>query len=136
MRFGYHNHNFEFKETLNGKQLYDIILDNTDPKLVVQQLDMGNLFGTGVDAREIIKKHPGRFVSLHVKDEIKSDTGSMDGYESTIIGTGVAHTKEVTDLGKTIGGTTHFIIEQEAYQGKPPVDCAKEDLAVMKRWGY
>jgi sugar phosphate isomerase/epimerase len=136
MRFGYHNHNFEFKETLNGKQLYDIILDNTDPNLVVQQLDMGNLFGTGVDAREIIRKHPGRFVSLHVKDEIKSAAGSMDGYESTIIGSGVAHTKEVTDLGKTMGGTLHFIIEQESYQGKTPLDCAKEDLAVMKRWGY
>lgn len=133
MRFGYHNHNFEFTETLNGKKVYDIILDNTDPLLVVQQLDMGNLYGTGADAYEIIQKHPGRFVSLHVKDEIKTANGA---YESTILGTGVANTKAITDLGKRSGGTLHFIIEQESYQGKTPIECAKEDLRVMKQWGY
>lgn len=139
MRFGYHNHNFEFTAMLNGKKVYDIILENTDPALVAQQLDMGNLYGTGADAYEIIKKHPGRFVSLHVKDEIKVTKGEeiMTGsYESTILGTGVANTKAVTDLGKKSGGTLHFIIEQESYQGKTPLACVKEDLRVMKTWGY
>lgn len=136
MRFGYHNHNFEFTQELNGKKVYDIILDNTDPSLVAQQLDMGNLYGTGANAYEIVKKHPGRFVSLHVKDEIKSAKGSMDGYESTILGAGVANTRAITDLGKKSGGTLHFIIEQESYQGKTPLECVKEDLRIMKSWGY
>ncbi len=137
MRFGYHNHNFEFTQSLNGQKVYDIILAYTDPSLVVQQLDMGNLYGTGANAIDIIKKHPGRFVSLHVKDEIKSTKGEMaEGYESTILGTGVANTKAVTDLGKKIGGSLHLIIEQESYQGKSPLDCAREDLKIMKEWGY
>jgi sugar phosphate isomerase/epimerase len=137
MRFGYHNHNFEFSQSLNGKKVYDIILENTDPSLVAQQLDMGNLYGTGADAYEIVKKHPGRFLSMHVKDEIKAPKGEMEnGYESTILGAGVANTKAITDLGKKSGGTLHFIIEQESYQGKPPLDCAKEDLKIMKSWGY
>lgn len=137
MRFGYHNHNFEFTQELNGKKVYDIILDNTDPSLVAQQLDMGNLYGTGANAYEIVKKHPGRFVSLHVKDEIKSTKGGTgEGYESTILGTGVANTRDITDLGKKSGGTLHFIIEQESYQGKSPLDCVKEDLRIMKSWGY
>ena len=137
MRFGYHNHNFEFSQSLNGKKVYDIILENTDPALVAQQLDMGNLYGTGADAYEIVKKHPGRFLSMHVKDEIKATKGEMEnGYESTILGAGVANTKAITDLGKKSGGTLHFIIEQESYQGKPPLDCAKEDLKIMKSWGY
>ena len=137
MRFGYHNHNFEFTQELNGKKVYDIILDHTDPNLVAQQLDMGNLYGTGANAYEIVQKHPGRFVSMHVKDEIKSAKGEMgDGYESTIVGSGVANTKAITDLGKKSGGTLHFIIEQESYQGRTPLECAKEDLKVMKSWGY
>ncbi len=138
MRFGYHNHNFEFTQSLNGEKIYDIILSSTDPSLVAQQLDMGNLYGTGADALDIVKKHPGRFVSLHVKDEVKSTAkGEMaEGYESTILGTGVAHTKTVTDQGKKTGGTKHFIIEQESYQGKTPMECAREDLKVMKSWGY
>jgi sugar phosphate isomerase/epimerase len=137
MRFGYHNHNFEFTQELNGKKVYDIILDNTDPSLVTQQLDMGNLYGTGADALEIVKKNPGRFVSMHVKDETKSSKPEAgEGYESTVLGTGVANTKTITDQGRKTGGTLHFIIEQESYQGKTPLDCAKEDLAVMKKWGY
>lgn len=137
MRFGYHNHNFEFSQSLDGKKIYDIILENTDPSLVAQQLDMGNLFGTGADAYEIVKKNPGRFLSMHVKDEIKAAKGEMgDGYESTILGAGVANTKAITDLGKKSGGTLHFIIEQESYQGKTPLECAKEDLKIMKKWGY
>jgi sugar phosphate isomerase/epimerase len=139
MRFGYHNHNFEFTQSLDGKKVYDIILDYTDPALVVQQLDMGNLYGTGANAYEIVKKHPGRFVSMHVKDEIKAakaENEQGEKYESTILGTGVANTKAITDLGKKSGGTLHFIIEQESYQGKAPLDAVKEDLKVMKKWGY
>lgn len=134
MRFGYHNHDFEFTATLNDMKVYDIILKYTDPNLVVQQLDMGNLYHTGVNALEIVEKNPGRFVSVHVKDETK--TGDGKSFESTILGKGVANTKAITDLCKTKGGTLHFIIEQEAYQGIDPVECVKQDLAVMKGWGY
>ncbi|GAC1438934.1 MAG: sugar phosphate isomerase/epimerase [Sediminibacterium sp.] len=137
MRFGYHNHNFEFSQSLNDSKVYDIILTYTDPSLVIQQLDIGNLYGTGANALEIVKKYPGRFLSMHVKDEIKATKGEMnDGYESTILGKGVANTKEITDLCRKIGGTKHFIIEQESYQGVSPLDCAREDLNIIKEWGY
>lgn len=44
MKFGYHNHEFEFSEMMNGQTLYDQILQNTDPELVTQQLDIGNMY--------------------------------------------------------------------------------------------
>ena len=136
MKFGYHNHDFEFSESLNGKTLFDIILENTDPSLVAQHLDVGNMYGAGGIALDVIKKYPGRFESMHVKDEIKSEKGEMGGYESTILGKGILLVKDIVDAGKKIGGTKHFIVEQESYQGKTPLDCIKEDLAVMKKWGY
>jgi len=138
LKFGYHNHDFEFKYSLNGKKIYDIILEKTDPKLVIQQLDIGNMYGAGGRALDIIKQHPGRFESIHVKDEIKSPgKGEMnDGYESTVLGKGILPVKKIIDLAKKIGGTTEFIIEQESYQGKTPIECAKEDLVAMKGWGY
>jgi sugar phosphate isomerase/epimerase len=137
IKFGYHNHDFEFKYSLNNQKVYDIILDKTDPKLVVQQLDIGNMYGAGGRALDIIKRHPGRFESMHVKDEIKSEKGEMgDGYESTILGKGILPVKEIVDLARKTGGTKQFIIEQESYQGKTPVDCAREDLKIMKNWGY
>jgi sugar phosphate isomerase/epimerase len=138
MKFGYHNHDFEFMFSLNNKLIYDIILENTDPSLVAHQLDIGNMYGAGGRAEQIIEKHPGRFELLHVKDEIKADKkGEMEGgYESTVLGKGVIPVKQILDLAKKSGGTTQFIIEQESYQGKTPIECAKEDLAMMKNWGY
>lgn len=137
MKFGYHNHEFEFSTKLDGKTVYDIMLQNTDPNLVIQQLDIGNLYNGGAKAIDIVRQYPGRFQSMHVKDEIKS-TGNNNNeeYESTVLGTGIVNVKEVIDLGRKSGGTKHFIIEQESYQGKTPIACVKEDLEIMKKWGY
>jgi sugar phosphate isomerase/epimerase len=135
MKFGYHNHDFEFKVKLNDTTVFDIILNNTDPSLVVQQLDIGNMYNADAKALDIVNKYPGRFISMHVKDEIKS-TGRDEPYESTVLGKGILPVKEIIDLGRKSGGTTLFIIEQESYQGMAPVDCAKEDLKVINEWGY
>ncbi len=134
MKFGYHNHHFEFSKQVNGKVLYDLILSNTDPKLVTQQLDTGNLFNGGAKAIDVIKKYPNRFELMHVKDEIKA-SGGEEKFESTVLGKGIAQVREVIGLGKE-GGVKYMIVEQEAYQGKAPIDCAKEDFEAMKSWGY
>jgi sugar phosphate isomerase/epimerase len=96
------------------------------------------MYGVGGRAEKIIEKHPGRFELLHVKDEIKAaNKGEMeDGYESTVLGKGVVPVKQIVDLAKKSGGTTQFIIEQESYQGKTPIECVKEDLVMMKKWGF
>ncbi len=137
MKFGYHNHDFEFNTKIDGELLYDLILNNTDPALVAQQLDMGNLYNGGFKAIEVAKKYPGRFEMMHVKDEILAKK-IIEGekYESTILGQGIVGTKEVCDIGRTTGGTKYFIIEQESYQGLTPLDCSKQDYAIMKKWGY
>src|SRR5579872_6845583 len=137
MKFGYHNHNFEFSTKVGDGTLYDYILANTDPALVAQQMDVGNMLGAGGIALDLLKKYPGRFELMHVKDEIKSNTGQgMDGYDSTILSTGVMPVKDIVKEARKIGGTTWFIIEQESYQGKDPFDCVKIDLQIMKRWGF
>jgi sugar phosphate isomerase/epimerase len=135
MKFGYHNHDFEFSTVLNNKKVYDIILQHTDPALVAQQLDMGNLYNGGAVAAGIVLQYPGRFELMHVKDEIAAASGK-EKYESTILGEGIVNTRQVCDLGRKSGGTRYFIIEQESYQGKLPLDCSKTDLEVMKKWGY
>lgn len=135
MKFGYHNHDFEFSQKLNDQTVYDIILKNTDPALVIQQLDIGNLYNGGAKAIDIVKKYPGRFQSMHVKDEVKATSGN-EKYESTLLGKGIVNVKEVIDLGKKSGGTIHFIIEQESYQGKSALETCKDNLAIMKSWGY
>ena len=134
MKFGYHNHDFEFNTNIDGKRLYDLILQYTDPALVAQQLDMGNLYNGGAVAADVVKQYPGRFELMHVKDEIAATKGN-EKYESTILGAGIVNTKAICDAGKGTG-TKYYIVEQESYQGKQPVDTAKEDYDIMKKWGY
>jgi hypothetical protein len=95
---------------------------------------MGNMYNGGAKALDIMKKYPGRFTSMHVKDEIVGN-GDGEKYESTILGTGIVPVKEVIDLGRKYG-TKHFIIEQESYQGRQPLDDMKKDLGIMNKWGY
>jgi sugar phosphate isomerase/epimerase len=135
MKFGYHNHWFEFDSKLNGQVVFDIIMKHTDPDKVVIQLDMGNMYIGGAHAIDVLNKYPGRFETIHVKDMIKSEAGH-GGYESTILGKGLIEPKKVTDLSIKKGGTWLLMIEQESYQNKTPLECVKEDLAIMKGWGY
>jgi sugar phosphate isomerase/epimerase len=125
VKFGYHNHDFEFSLRLTSVKVYDIIMQNTDPSLVAQQLDIGNMYGGGGRAVDLLKQYPNRFELMHVKDEIK---GEKEAYESTILGTGVVGVADVLKLAAKSGGTTEYIIEQESYQGKAPIDTVKTDL--------
>ena len=135
MKFGYHNHDFEFSEKLNNEKLFDIMMKSIDPELVVIQLDIGNLYNGGAVALDVVNQYPGRFENIHVKDEIVATEGN-EKYVSTIIGEGIVNAKQVVDLATKIGGTRVYIIEQESYQGKTPMECIKTDLEIMKKWGY
>jgi sugar phosphate isomerase/epimerase len=135
MKFGYHNHDFEFSQQLNGDKVFDIMMKNIDPAMVVVQLDIGNLYNGGAVALEVVNQYPGRFENIHVKDEIKAG-GEGGGFESTILGEGIVSAREVIDLAREKGGTEVYIIEQEAYQNLTPLECVKKDLEIMKSWGY
>jgi sugar phosphate isomerase/epimerase len=130
MKFGYHNHDFEFSLRLTSVKVYDIILQNTDPNLVAQQLDIGNMYNGGGRAVDLLKQYPGRFELMHVKDEIK---GEKEAFESTILGTGIIGVADVLKLAAKSGGTTEYIVEQESYQGKSPLDSMKADLEWIKK---
>jgi sugar phosphate isomerase/epimerase len=135
MKFGYHNHSFEFSQQLNGIKVFDIMMQKMDPKLVIMQLDIGNMYIGGAKALDILGQYPGRFEMLHVKDEI--EVATAEKYESSILGKGIIPAREALDLGRKIGGTSVFIVEQESYQNqKTPLECVKEDFEIMKKWGY
>jgi sugar phosphate isomerase/epimerase len=134
MKFGYHNHWAEFTEKLNGEKLFDIMMQKLDVNKVVMQLDIGNMYIGGAKALDVIGQYPGKFELIHVKDEIGNNT--PEKFESAILGKGIIPVKEVLDICRKTGGTQVYIIEQEAYQGKAPLDCVKEDLEIMKGWGY
>lgn len=132
MKFGYHNHDFEFSEKHGDRTLFDIILGETDPKLVMQQLDMGNMYNGGGDALDIVQRYPGRFESWHVKDEIPS-SNNHEKYESTLLGKGIVPVKNVLDIAMKAGGPNQFIVEQESYQGINVLESMRLNLQFAKQ---
>jgi sugar phosphate isomerase/epimerase len=134
MEFGYHD-DFNEDVVMHDMKLFDIIMKYSDPKRSIHQFDIANLYNAaGTDPADVIKKYPGRFVSLHVKDLLKQ-TDKDNRHDSTILGKGVLHVKDVLPLAIK-NGAWLLIIEQEAYQNESPMDCAKDNLAAMKQWGY
>jgi sugar phosphate isomerase/epimerase len=135
--FAYHNENYEFDHRINGHVIYDLLLESTDPSIVDQQIDIGNMYEPGGRAMYYLKKYPGRFLLMHVKDEIKKPKPSPEGqvYESALLGKGIIDVKNIIDYARK-SGTKYFIIEQESYQDKTPLQCADEDLKAMKKWGF
>ena len=66
--FAYHNHNFEF-EDFGGTNGYDIVMSETDPKLVKLQLDMyWSEHSSPVSTEDLVARDPKRFVMWHIKD--------------------------------------------------------------------
>ena len=63
---GLHNEGFE-NSVLDGRKVYDIMLELLDPKLVKMQFQMSSIRVVG-DPVEYFKKHPGRFISMHLQD--------------------------------------------------------------------
>ncbi len=75
--FGYHNHNFEFRE-IEGQVAYDFMLENTS-KDVAFQMDVFWVKAGGKDPIEYLNKYAGRFPVLHIKDDdIIGDSGKID----------------------------------------------------------
>jgi sugar phosphate isomerase/epimerase len=137
LHFAYHNESYEFNHNVEGTIIYDLILQTTNKNLVLQQMDIGNMYEPGGRAMHYLKKYPGRFFSMHVKDEMKRDSPRPNEsvYESTLLGKGVIPVKEIIDYARKTG-IKYYIIEQEEYQDITPMECAAEDLKTMKSWGF
>ena len=63
----WHNHNREFAAMETGLP-FDYLMDNTDINLVYCELDLYWVKKGGGDPLKVLKKYPGRFPVLHVKD--------------------------------------------------------------------
>jgi sugar phosphate isomerase/epimerase len=65
--FFFHNHDVEFT-IVNGRPLFDILIEETDPRYVKFELDLGWLEVSGQSAYRYIRRDPSRFPMFHVKD--------------------------------------------------------------------
>lgn len=124
IRFGYHNHEYEF-ETENGKVLYDVLLEETDPKLVYMELDLGWVIVPGKDPLEYFSRFPGRFPLWHLKDM------DLTKKHSTEFGKGGLNIQQMFDHAAD-SGLKYYFIEQEEYTHSP-LQSMQENMEYLKK---
>lgn len=118
LKLAYHNHNFEFIKY--GNQCgYDILLQETDKKLVDFELDLYWAVRSGNDPLQLFKANPGRFTMWHVKDMDKSKADW-----NTEIGEGSINFKAIFAETK-LSGMQRFFVEQETNYSPNPNDSIK-----------
>lgn len=67
LTLAYHNHDFEFA-ALDGSTPYDVLLTQTDAKLVKMEIDLYWAAKMQIDVTELFARYPGRFPLWHMKD--------------------------------------------------------------------
>ncbi|MDX1906311.1 MAG: sugar phosphate isomerase/epimerase [Bacteroidia bacterium] len=114
--FFYHNHGYEFQPWENGT-LFDYIMTNTDPNLVKIEMDVLWVVFPGQDPAALLRKYPGRYALMHMKDLRQGVKGNLSGHGdddiSVAMGTGQTNWAEVFKAARK-GGVTEFFIEDEA----------------------
>jgi sugar phosphate isomerase/epimerase len=79
IKFGYHNHNFEFENKIDDVPVYDLLVENTSPDHVLFQNDVYWTQRGGYNPVDYLKKYPKRIQVLHIKDETAiGASGTMD----------------------------------------------------------
>ncbi|MHB9054543.1 MAG: sugar phosphate isomerase/epimerase family protein [Paludibacteraceae bacterium] len=105
LKFGYHNHAFEF-EKIEGEVMYDYLLKNTDPAKVFFEMDVYWAVIGNASPVEYFNKYPGRFSLLHLKDHKELGQSGMVGFDAILNNAAKA-------------GTKYMVVEVENYNYEP-----------------
>jgi len=116
IRFGYHNHDGEFKD-VEGQTIYDFMLKNTDPAKVMFEMDLFWITKGGKNPVDYFNAYPGRFELWHVKDQAEVGAGPMDF-------------KPIFENAAT-SGVKKFIVEVEEYNFTP-IESVQKSLEFLQ----
>lgn len=114
IKFGYHNHSHEFQQ-VEGKKMYDIMLENTNPEYVFFQMDVfWTVWGQNSPVN-YFKKYPGRFKMFHIKDYREIGQSGMVGYDAIFNNADKA-------------GLENFVVELEQSENPSIVEGVRESI--------
>ena len=102
LKYGFHNHANEFTRKIEGKVMYDYMVENTNPEYVFFEMDVYWAVRGQVSPVEYFKRYPGRFKLLHIKDHKEIGESGMVGFDAIFKNTDIA-------------GVEHIVVEIEAF---------------------
>lgn len=114
MRFGYHNHNFEFeKRGPDNRLLIEWLLHEIDPKMMTMEMDIYWVSFAKYNPLDLIRLYPGRWELCHVKDMAKTEKR-----ESIEVSDGSIDFVSIFKQSQK-AGLKYYIVELENYVTTP-----------------
>ncbi|MEJ8638713.1 sugar phosphate isomerase/epimerase [Streptomyces sp. MS2.AVA.5] len=101
----FHNHGLDH-QVVEGENLYDILLKETDPHLVGFELDVYWAAKGGADPRSLFVRHRRRFPALHVKDMAPNG-------DFADVGSGVLDFRSMFGTADS-GGVRQWLVEHDS----------------------
>jgi len=127
LKYGYHNHAFEF-EKYKGKYILDWLYDNTDSDQVLAELDLFWVKRGGLDPLAYMQQYKGRVPVIHVKDMTNDDRQFF-----AEVGQGIIDYKSILAAAPECG-VKYFIVEQDQCE-RPPLESVKMSIDYLKSIG-
>ena len=134
--FGFHTHGYEFAPLADGTSAYDVLLKETDPKLVFVEMDVFWVVAAGQDPVKLLQNHPDRYKMFHVKDMRKGATavgytGGAPVGDNVVVGQGRMDWPAIIAEGKK-DRADWFFIEDET---SDPVNNIPPSLSYLATLG-
>lgn len=109
LRYGYHTHSHEFKNIGDTDRMWiEYMMENVAPENMFWQMDVYWAVMAGKSPVEYIKKYPGRFELLHIKDQYELGQSGMVNFEPIF-------------NAAAESGLKNFVVEQEGTDGSHSV---------------
>jgi sugar phosphate isomerase/epimerase len=119
LRLSYHNHNLEFRPVGTTTGL-DILLDETDPKLVYFEMDVGWVAAGGGEPIRILEQRKGRFKMMHVKDLMATTkTNYAMQQDPAEVGKGMLPWAKILDVAYATGVRKYFVEQEPPFKHDP-----------------
>jgi sugar phosphate isomerase/epimerase len=136
LTLAYHNHAFEFEPAGSGT-LLDVLMAESDRKLVQLELDIMWSQVAGVSPVVVLEKYSGRIPLMHVKNVAQLPTQYHEKVPKEAFkeaGNGVIDIPGVLKAGQK-AGVKHFIVEQDQTPGDP-VASLRESYQYLRKLSF
>lgn len=135
LRLCYHTHGTEFDPSPDGTR-FDTLARLCDPRAVAFEMDIFWIVYGGQDPARMLRRYPGRFPLMHIKDIRKGLTlggspADVAEEDSVPLGTGIVDVRAALLAGQE-SGVRHYYLEDEAVDAVPQVRQSLRYLAGLR----
>ncbi len=125
IRFGYHNHAYEFARTGAGREtLYDILIEEGGPDLLLE-MDLYWVGHAGINPERLVERCAGRVPVIHVKDKEIADGEPV----MAPVGEGLLDWEHLLPACER-AGVEWYAVEQDVCR-RDPFDCLRSSFEYL-----